>query len=828
MNRELHSRSVFCFSISKDIVRLVVERGYLAARCASRRLARVAVGWRSVVDERYRGALLAAVEAAREAGSLLRQDFLKPGGPSGHGGHAEADEPAERLIRQRLLAATPEWGYLGEETGRVAGRDAHHLWLVDPNDGTRAYLKGYRGSAVSIALLRDGMPVLGVVYAFAAPDNRGDLFAWAEGCGPLERNGVPLVRAPWATAIAPHTVILLSQAADRVVDANLACVAPGRYRTVPSIAYRLALVAVGEGEVGVSLSGPGAWDYAAGHALLRATGGTLVDQDGTPVTYTPEGASSTRWCFGGAPDLVGEVVRRGTSVFARNMAMTTEPYTLCWPSPGQTIGDDGLLERGQGCLLGQLAGDALGSMVEFQGASAIRARYPQGLREIGPSPIFHTLAGQPTDDSELALVLARTLLRDQAFADDNVAAAYGYWRQSAPFDVGGTIGKATEAILEAQARGQDPAQAARREANSASEANGALMRQSTLAIWGHALDASALDACVRADTTLTHPNRVCQDASAAFIVALAAVIREGLDAEAAYAHACVWDQEHGASPTVRQALAAARHVPPAYEHNQGHVLIALQNAFYQALHAATVEEGVVATVMGGGDADTNAAIAGALLGALHGARAVPAQWQRMVLTCRPRQNAPGVRQPRPPVFWPIDALQVAEQLLVAGARHAQTHVRGARSGGARGSGDTSSTAESAATIPSSGHPAQPAGPTARRAHGPVPPAETRFIGALLGGAMGDALGRPADCSSPDTIRARDGRLTDDHQGHGRRSGLMGATADDTHVTMCVAECLVANGFLDPEDLARRFVARLPDGRGNGRATTGAVVRDGEP
>ena len=57
---------------------------------------------------------------------------------------------------------------------------------------------------------------------------------------------------------------------------------------------------------------------------------------------------------------------------------------------------------------------------------------------------------------------------------------------------------------------------------------------------------------------------------------------------------------------------------------------------------------------------------------------------------------------------------------------------------------------------------------------------------------------------------------------------MGITADDTHVTMCVAECLVANGFLDPEDLARRFVARLPDGRGHGRATTMAVVRDGEP
>ncbi|HKC75460.1 MAG TPA: ADP-ribosylglycohydrolase family protein, partial [Chloroflexota bacterium] len=144
--------------------------------------------------------------------------------------------------------------------------------------------------------------------------------------------------------------------------------------------------------------------------------------------------------------------------------------------------------------------------------------------------------------------------------------------------------------------------------------------------------------------------------------------------------------------------------------------------------------------------------------------------------------------------------------------------------------DTTSTAESPATIASSGHPAQPAGPTARRAHGPVPPAETRFIGALLGGAMGDALGRPPGGRSPDTIRACDGRLTDDHHRHGRRSGPMGTTADDTHVTMCVAECMVANGFLDPEDLARRFVARLPAGGGNGRATTVVVERprDGEP
>jgi fructose-1,6-bisphosphatase/inositol monophosphatase family enzyme len=56
-----------------------------------------------------------------------------------------------------------------------------HLWLVDPQDGTSAASKGFRGAAVSIALLRDGQLVLGVVYACTAPDSTGDLFFWAEG-----------------------------------------------------------------------------------------------------------------------------------------------------------------------------------------------------------------------------------------------------------------------------------------------------------------------------------------------------------------------------------------------------------------------------------------------------------------------------------------------------------------------------------------------------------------------------------------------------------------------------------------------------------------------
>jgi len=76
-----------------------------------------------------------------------------------------------------------------------------------------------------------------------------------------------------------------------------------------------------------------------------------------------------------------------------------------------------------------------------------------------------------------------------------------------------------------------------------------------------------------------------------------------------------------------------------------------------------LEQGVVGTVMCGGDTDTNAAIAGALLGAVHGIAAIPAQWRDAVLSCRPEAGQPGVNKPRPPEFWALDALELAEQLL---------------------------------------------------------------------------------------------------------------------------------------------------------------------
>src|ERR1700704_2738974 len=217
-------------------------------------------------------ALTTALEAVTVARELLLNECARPDGPRGEIGHCPADDEAEWAIRQHLLSAFPKWGFLGEEPRPPPAESGHdYVWVVDPNDGTTSMQRGYRGHAISVALVHDGLPCLGVISAVDAPDDAGDLWARAEGCGPLLRNGVP-VSITWHDTLGPQDVVCLSQGANRNPRGYGACVTPARFVGLPSIAYRLALVACGECAATVSLNHLSSWDYAGGHALLRGTG----------------------------------------------------------------------------------------------------------------------------------------------------------------------------------------------------------------------------------------------------------------------------------------------------------------------------------------------------------------------------------------------------------------------------------------------------------------------------------------------------------------------------------------------------------------------------
>jgi ADP-ribosylglycohydrolase len=106
----------------------------------------------------------------------------------------------------------------------------------------------------------------------------------------------------------------------------------------------------------------------------------------------------------------------------------------------------------------------------------------------------------------------------------------------------------------------------------------------------------------------------------------------------------------------------AEAAPADYLSKQGWVLVAFGNAIYQLLHARSAEEAIVDTIMRGGDTDTNAAICGALVGAVHGIERLPERWAQTVLGCRPALDCGRAKQPRPKEYWPVDALSLATGL----------------------------------------------------------------------------------------------------------------------------------------------------------------------
>ncbi len=181
--------------------------------------------------------LLATVIAAVEGqAELLAAEFLRPEGPRGRRGDAPIDREIEERLREVLLQAVPG-SFVGEETGAVEKAGAEFAWLVDPQDGTSEFTGGKRGSAISVALLRNSMPVLGVVCAPLSPDRGRDTIAWAEGAGPIRRNGKALdVHLAQRLLVAGEFVFATSSSALRPGAWSRAC-APARYVAMPSIAY---------------------------------------------------------------------------------------------------------------------------------------------------------------------------------------------------------------------------------------------------------------------------------------------------------------------------------------------------------------------------------------------------------------------------------------------------------------------------------------------------------------------------------------------------------------------------------------------------------------
>ena len=232
-----------------------------------------------VVDLDQQAARLA--EAVREAGALALSMFKTPLNNWTKGEAlspvSDADIAVNVLLRERLTADNESIAWLSEESVDDPARlDARYVWIVDPIDGTRAYIAGLPDWAVSAALVENGRPVAGCLYAPVS-----DEFYFAVVGHGATRNGATIAATPGA-ALAQARI-----AAPRKLLDRLQAIAPP-FAVMPrthSLALRLARVAEGTFDAGIAGGSSHDWDLAAADLLVHEAGGALTSFAGDTVTY---------------------------------------------------------------------------------------------------------------------------------------------------------------------------------------------------------------------------------------------------------------------------------------------------------------------------------------------------------------------------------------------------------------------------------------------------------------------------------------------------------------------------------------------------------------
>lgn len=233
-------------------------------------------------------ALLDAVnKISRNAGAVIMQIYatgFTVRGKEDSSPVTEADEKAEAVILEALRDLTPNIPIVAEEAV-AAGEEVVPgaiFWLVDPLDGTKEFVNRNGEFTVNIALIENGVPVLGVVFAPAIDR----LFAGASGQGAyLEEGGsrraIQVRRVPdeGYTVVASRSHSDPTELAAFLGDKSIA-----ELRNAGS-SLKICLVAAGEADLYPRLGRTMEWDIAAGHAVVRAAGGCLSDLDGTEMSY---------------------------------------------------------------------------------------------------------------------------------------------------------------------------------------------------------------------------------------------------------------------------------------------------------------------------------------------------------------------------------------------------------------------------------------------------------------------------------------------------------------------------------------------------------------
>jgi myo-inositol-1(or 4)-monophosphatase len=230
----------------------------------------------------YERELQVAREAAIAAGEIL-QGYFRDGGyqidsKGKNNPVTTADFEADSELKQILREAFPTYGWLSEETVDNDDRlTAERVWIVDPLDGTKEFIKGIPEFVVAIALAEHGVPVMGVSYN----PIRDELFWGVCGAGCHLNDKIVTVSD---TPTLEHSTILASRS-ETARGEWKAYEGRVTVRAIGSVAYKLALVAAGQADATFTLTPKSEWDIASGVALIIAAGGRVTDLHGEPIEF---------------------------------------------------------------------------------------------------------------------------------------------------------------------------------------------------------------------------------------------------------------------------------------------------------------------------------------------------------------------------------------------------------------------------------------------------------------------------------------------------------------------------------------------------------------
>lgn len=295
-------------------------------------------------------------------------------------------------------------------------------------------------------------------------------------------------------------------------------------------------------------------------------------------------------------------------------------------------------------LYGVFVGDALGSRYEFMDEKEATNQVGKDIISdelpiLGGGP-FGVLAGQLTDDSEMTISLFNSITEQNTYNQNNVALHYIKWFNTNPPDIGKTITKSLYTRKRSE-NAKDMIENSR-DLNMASLSNGVLMRCAPIAIYCINRTEKELREIVKQECELTHPNQVVQEGVVIYCLAIKYALEKN-DREVIYNKLL----DHVKMERIRIVINDSWKRPqPTYlldENNkdiavntddkryQGYIGIALQNCLYELFNGCNFTSSLASIVKRGGDTDTNAGIAGGLLGAYYTMDGIPKRWLDAVM-----------------------------------------------------------------------------------------------------------------------------------------------------------------------------------------------------